>query len=76
MAFADAIGKRRITRLSNTHQFGVGKTTHSESEQWVDEYWALPDSATHLKTGRRWGSGRRNALALALTLALTWCLCD
>lgn len=50
-AFADSIGKRRITRLSNTHQFGMGKTTHSESEQWIDEYWVLPDSATHLKTG-------------------------
>jgi hypothetical protein len=50
-AFADAIGKRRITRLSNTHQFGHGKTTHSENEQVVDDYWVLPDSATNLKTG-------------------------
>jgi hypothetical protein len=50
-AFADSIGKHRITRLSNTHQFGQGRTTHSESEQWVDEYWVLPDTATNLKTG-------------------------
>lgn len=50
-AFADSIGKQRVTRLSNTHQFGHGRTTHSESEQWVDEYWVLPDTATNLKTG-------------------------
>lgn len=50
-AFADAIGKRRITRPSVTHNFGHGKTTHSETEQLVDEHWVLPDEATKLKTG-------------------------
>ena len=50
-AFADAIGKRRMTRSATTAQFGHGKTTHSETEQLVDEYWVLPDAATDLKTG-------------------------
>jgi len=50
-AFADAIGKRRIARPSVTHNFGHGKTTHSETEQLVDEHWVLPDEATKLRTG-------------------------
>jgi hypothetical protein len=50
-AFADAIGKRRIARLSSTHQFGHGRTTHSENEQIIDDYWVSPDAATNLKTG-------------------------
>lgn len=50
-AFADSIGKRRITRLSSTSNFGHGRPTHSESEQWVDDYWVLPDTATNLRTG-------------------------
>jgi TraM recognition site of TraD and TraG len=50
-AFSDAIGKHRITRTSNTRNFGKGAPTHSETEQMVDDYWVLPDSATKLKTG-------------------------
>jgi hypothetical protein len=50
-AFADAIGKRRITQTSETRGFGRGKTTYSETEQLVDQYWVSPDAATRLKTG-------------------------
>jgi len=50
-AFADAVGKRRIARPSTTRNFGHGKTTYSETEQLVDEYWVSPDAATNLKTG-------------------------
>ncbi len=52
-AFSDAIGKRRRMRLSTTHNFGHGKTTHSENEQCGDEYWVSPDEATELKTGAK-----------------------
>jgi hypothetical protein len=50
-AFSDAIGKRRIMRTKLAHSFGQGKPGHTETEEPVDEYWVLPDTATQLKTG-------------------------
>ena len=50
-AFSDAIGKRRIMRVKPTHGYGQGKPVHSETEEPVDEFWVLPDTATGLKTG-------------------------
>jgi len=50
-AFSESIGKHRITQTSTTHQFGHGKTTHSENEQPAEDYWVSPDAATDLRTG-------------------------
>jgi len=50
-AFAESIGKHRFTRPTESRSYGKGKPTHSVTDQTVDDFWVLPDSATRLKTG-------------------------
>lgn len=50
-AFAESIGKHRFTRPTETRSYGKGKPTHSVTDQTVDDFWVLPDTATRLKSG-------------------------
>ncbi len=50
-AFAESIGKHRFTRPTETRSYGKGRPTHSVTDQTVDDFWVLPDTATRLKTG-------------------------
>lgn len=50
-AFAEAIGKHRFKRPTETRSYGNGAPTHSVTDHLVDDFWVSPDSATSLKTG-------------------------
>jgi hypothetical protein len=50
-SFAEAIGKHRVTIVSESTTFGPGKPISGKNEAPGMDYWAFPDRATYLKTG-------------------------
>lgn len=51
LAFADAIGKRRVTIVSESVTAGSGKPVTTRNESPGVDFWSHPDKATSLKTG-------------------------
>lgn len=52
-AFAEAIGKRKDEKSSETVSKGKGAPQYSETKTQGHEFWVHPDRATRLKTGGR-----------------------
>jgi hypothetical protein len=61
-AFADAIGKRRNEKTSETRNFGKGAPNYSETYTPDIDYWVHPDKATGLLTGGKANDFRVQAI--------------